>query len=374
MAQVPFSWSGQVAIVCVVTASLVAAQPPANFEEISARATTAREQGNLPLAIQFYNQALELNSKWAEGWWFLGSLQYGSESFAPARDALSRYLELTPNAPPALALRGLCEFETGEYPAALEDIEKGIAGGAANQPRNEQILRYHEAQLLARLGRFDAALKAYSFFAEKQISSPELFLAIGLAGLHVPLLPKEAAPDQQELVTSAGKATFQFLSGQDHDAAEAFSALFERFPAAANLHYLYGTLLYTTDPDSAIDQFKKELEVSPENQAAQVMLPWAMLMRNRPAEALSYARMVAEKQPQVAAAQLVLGRALAETGTLPEGIGRLESALKMEPTNLEIHIALAKAYSRAGRDSDARRERVSCLELTKGGATRVAQP
>jgi Flp pilus assembly protein TadD len=65
---------------------------------------------------------------------------------------------------------------------------------------------------------------------------------------------------------------------------------------------------------------------------------------------------------------------LAETGTLPEGIGRLESALKMEPTNLEIHIALAKAYSRAGRDSDARRERVSCLELTKGGATRVAQP
>jgi len=122
MAQVPFSWSGQVAIVCVVTASLVAAQPPANFEEISARATTAREQGNLPLAIQFYNQALELNSKWAEGWWFLGSLQYGSESFAPARDALSRYLELTPNAPPALALRGLCEFETGEYPAALEYI------------------------------------------------------------------------------------------------------------------------------------------------------------------------------------------------------------------------------------------------------------
>jgi len=352
----------------------VAAQAPANFEELSTRATTSREQGNLPLAIQLYSQALQLNSKWAEGWWFLGSLQYGSESFAAARDALSRYLELTPNAPPALALRGLCEFEIGEYSPALQDIQQGIAGGAANQPRNEQILRYHEAQLLARLGRFDAALKSYSFFAEKQISSPELFLAIGLAGLHIPLLPKEAAPDQQELPTAAGGATFQFLSGRDHDAAEAFNALFQRFPSAVNVHYLFGTLLYTTDPDSAIDQFRKELEVSPENQAAQVMLPWAMLMRNRPVEALPYARTAAENHPHVAAAQLVLGRALAETGTLPEGIEHLESALKMEPTNLEIHIALAKAYSRAGRDGDARRERLSCLELAKGEANRIAQP
>jgi tetratricopeptide (TPR) repeat protein len=351
---------------------LIAAQAPANFQELSAGATTSREQGNLPLAIQLYTQALQLNPAWAEGWWFLGSLQYGSGSYASARDALSHYLGLTPNAPPALALRGLCEFETGEYSQALQDIQQGIAGGAASQQRNEQILRYHEGQLLTRLGRFDAALKSYSFFAEKKISSPELFLAIGLAGLHIPLLAKEASPDQQELVTAAGNATFQFMSGQDHDAG-VFNALFQHFPTAANVHYLYGTLLYATDPDSAIEQFQKELEVSPENQAAQVMLPWALLMRNKPADALPGARMAAEKHPQLAAAQLVLGRALSETGALAEGIEHLETALKLEPTNLEIHIALAKTYSRAGRDEDARRERQSCLELAKGEATRIAQ-
>lgn len=363
-----FGWAIRLGMVCAFATSIVVAQAPATFEELSTRAAASREQGNIPGAIQFYRQALQLNSKWAEGWWFLGSLEYAAGSYAEARDALSRYLGLTPNAPPALALRGLCEFETGEYSQALKDIQQGIAGGAASQPRNEQILRYHEAQLLVRLGHFDAALKSYSYFAEKQISSPELFVAIGLAGLHVPLLPKEAASDQQELLNAAGNATFQFLSGQDREAAVAFNALFQSFPRAVNAHYLYGTLLYATDPDSAIGQFKEELEISPENQAAQVMLPWAMLMRNEPLEALPYARVVAEKHPQIAAAQLVLGRALTETGALQPGIERLESALKLEPKNLEIHIALAKAYSRAGREDEARRERQSCLELAKGGA------
>jgi predicted Zn-dependent protease len=270
-----------------------------------------------------------------------------------------------PNAAPALALRGLCEFESGEYPQALSDIQHGIALGAANQPHNEQILRYHEAQLLTKTGRFDDALTSYRFFTQKEISSPELFLAIGLAGLRMPLLPKEAPSDQKELLTAAGSAAFQFMSGDESGAAQSFPAVFQRFPTSPAVHSLYGSLLYSTDPDAAIDEFKRELVIAPDSPTAQVMAPWALLMRNRPAEALPYAREVAEKHPNLAAAQLVVGRALAETGNLTEGIRHLEQGLQLEPRNLEIHIALAKAYSRSGRVEDARRERLLCLEMTK---------
>jgi tetratricopeptide (TPR) repeat protein len=363
-----------VAFFCLALMSLSAgAQTAPDFGDLSAQATSARERGDVPHALELYSHALQLNPKWADGWWFLGSLDYGSGAYTNGRDALTHYLELTPDAPPALALRGLCEFETGQYPQSLADIERGIALGAANQPRNAQILRYHEALLLTRLGRFEDALKSYAFFAQKGITNPELFLAIGLAGLRMPLLPKDASADQQEMLTAVGNAAFQFLSGDEASAGKAFHGLFQQFPTTGNLHYLYGTLLYSTDPDSAINEFEQELKVNPGNQTAQVMAPWALLMKNRPAEALPYARQVAEKQPRMAAAQLVLGRALAETGSLTEGIQHLERALQLEPNNLEVHIALAKAYSRSGRDEDARRERLLCLQMTKDEATHVAQ-
>lgn len=364
---------GLYAASALVATSMAAAQTRTTFRRLSSQAETARQGGDIPHAIELYSQALQLKPGWAEGWWYLGSLDYSTGAYAAGRDALSHYLELNADASPALALRGMCEFETGEYPQALSDIQRAIATGAANQPHNEQILRYHEGLLLSRLGRFDDALKTYGFFAQKGISSPELFTAIGLAGLHLQLLPKEVQPEQQELLASAGKAAFEFMAGDEAGASQAFQDCFQHFPTAPNLHYFYGTLLYSTDPDSAIEQFKTELQVDPENPAAQVMLPWSLLMRNDANDALPYARQVAAQQPQVGAAQLVLGRALAETGSLAEGIQHLQQALRLEPNNLEIHIALAKAYSRSGRDADARRERLLCLRMTEDGTHNVAQ-
>lgn len=362
-------------VICVLGLGLrISAQQTPSFDELVSQATSAREQGDIPHALELYSQAVQVNPKWPDGWWFLGLLQYGNGSYSPARDALTHFIDLTPNAGPATALRGLCEFEIGDYSPALADIQRGISLGAAAQSRNAQILRYHEALLLTRSGRFEDALKSYSYFAENQITNPELLIAIGLAGLRLPLFPKDVTEDQQALLTAAGNAAFQFMSGQEKDAQRAFAELFVRFPAAANLHYLYGYLLYSSDPDSAIAEFKRELEVSPDNENAQIMTGWALLMRNRPAEALPYAQTAAEKGPALPAAQLALGRALAETGNLAEGIEHLERARQMEPNNLETHVALARAYSRSGRKEDAQRERLLCLQMTKDETTQVAQP
>src|ERR1051326_3066150 len=92
------------------------------FEELSAQASAAGDQNNTTRAIELYTQALQLNPKSSEAWWFLGSLQYRVESYGPAIVSFSHYIELMPNAAPALALRGLCEFETGDYQQALTDI------------------------------------------------------------------------------------------------------------------------------------------------------------------------------------------------------------------------------------------------------------
>ena len=344
------------------------------FDDLVFRATGAREQNDVPRAIELYSQAVQLNPKWSDGWWFLGSLQNGAGSYAAARDALSHYVELTPNAGPAIALRGLCEFETGDYAEALADIQHGMSLGAANQPRNEQILRYHEAQLLTRIGKFEEALKAYAFFAPQRVSDPELLVAVGLAGLRVSLLPKDVNVGQQDLLRSAGNAALQFMAGDQNAARQSFQDFFQRFPGVENAHYLYGYLLFTADPDEAIMEFERELQNAPSNLAAQVMAAWALLMRNRSAEALPYAEKAAVQEPALPAAQLVLGRSLLEDGNLKAGLEHLEKAQQLEPNNLETHIALAKAYSKAGRKEDAQRERRLCLQMAKNETIQFAQP
>jgi tetratricopeptide (TPR) repeat protein len=367
-------WAWLLVFAVIPLGQIRAEDHPSSFEEIVAEATAAQDVNDIPRAIDLYTQALQLNPKWQDGWWSLGLLQYGSGAYASATDALSHLLVLHPDAGQALALRGLCEFETGDYSQSLPDLQRGVAFGAATDAHNEQILRYHEALLLARLGRFQEALRSYSVFAEHKISNPNLLLVIGLAGLRMPLLPENVSVDQKELLTAAGNATFQFMAGDIEAAQTAFNDLFQRFPTAPNAHFLYGNLLYAFGPDAAVPQFKKELEIAPDNANARTMLAWSLLMQNRADEALPYAKRIAEEAPERPASQLTLGRALLETGDIGGGIQHLEQARQLQPDNIETHIALAKAYSKSGRDDDARRERALCRQMTENSATSLAHP
>ena len=343
------------------------------FEDLARRASTAREAHDIPQAIELYGKALRLDPKWPEGWWFLGSMEYSTDQYVAAKDALTHYIDLTPDAPAALALRGLSEFEIPEYPQALVDIQQALSLGAANQPRNEQILRYHEALLLTRVRRFEDALQRYGYFARNGISNPEMFAGVGLAGLRMPVLPKEVTADQQNLVMTAGEAAFKFMAGNEIGAEQSFQALFQRYPASAGAHYLYGYLLFAKDPDHAVAEFKRAVTIDPADATAQAMLAWSYLMQNTPSEAKAYAESAVKDAPQLPLAQLVLGRSLVETGDAKSGIEHLQAALQLDPTNFEIHLALVKGYAEAGRKEDARREREFCLDATKDEVSQVAR-
>ena len=354
-------------------ASLRAQNQP-SFDDLSSQAAVARTANDIPRAIELYKQAVQLNPGWDKGWWYLGLLEYQTNAYPAAQDALTQYLKLAPRAGPAFALRGLCEFETGDYQQSLKDIETGISLGAANQPRNEQILKFHAALLLTKAGRFQEALHEYGWFAENGITNPELLLGLGLAGLRAPMIPKEIAADQQPLFTAAGDAVYEFLAHHQNQAQHAFDELFRRFPTAANAHYLYGYLLLQTDPDHAIEEFKRELAASPTSIDADVMLAWAYLLENEPARALPYAQKSFGAQPSASVSLLVLGRSLVETGDLKNGTKYLDRAVQIDPNNLEIHIALAHAYSEEGLKQEAWRERMLSIRMENHGTSQVANP
>lgn len=352
------------------TRDLAAQNNASSFENLAAAATAAREANRAPQAIELYKQALLVNPNWQEGWWSLGLLEYGSEDYAGATESLSHFLTQQPDAGEALALRGLCEFETGEYAQSLSDIRQGLARGAADDAQHEQILRYHEAMLLTRLGNFGPALKAYAAFAERGLSSPELFVAIGVAALRMPLLPKETKAEQHAVLSAVGEATFQFMAGNQQESQREFENVFQQFPKARNAHFHYGNLLMAYGPEAASREFQRELEVAPDNTDARLMYAWTLLLQNRAEEALPYAKQIVQEKPELAASQLLIGRALVGTGDAAGGIEHLQKGLKLEPENLELHIALAKAFSKSGRTEEARRERALCVQMTRNVATR----
>ncbi len=357
-----------------VTAPGAAQQAAGNFDAIVASATAARDQGDTASAVRLYAQAVEINPQWPDGWWFLGVLQYGANQFAPARDALTHFIELKPNAGAALALRGLCEFETGQFQESLGDIQHGITLGAAAQQRNAEILLYHEALILTRLGSFEEAIVKYTNFVKQGKTNPELTTAIGLAGLRIPVFPQDADPAQAELIAMTGTAATKVMSGDMNGGRQAFQELFARYPTVPNVHYLYGYLLFATQPDAAIAQFQQELTLSPNSAVANAMLAWAYGIQGNYGDSLPVAQKAVAEDPTLPMGQLVLGRALVEAGDTTEALPHLEKVLQLEPGNLEAHLTLAKAYSRLGRKDDARRERQLCLELSGGGATPSATP
>jgi tetratricopeptide (TPR) repeat protein len=340
------------------------AQPP-GFDQLSADANAARQSGDRTRASELYSQALRLNPSWPDGWWYLGQIRYSADDFENAIDAFTHYLALVPDAAPATALRGLCEFELGQYEPSLRDVQHALSLGAADDSRNTQILRYHEGLLLTKLSRFEEALTAYGYFARQHISNDDLIAAIGLATLRMPQFPKDADPTQRDMIALAGNATFLLLSGDKTAADQAFQTFFQRYPTAANAHYSLGYLVYPTDQDAAIAEFRRELAVDSGNAVDHTMLAWALLMDNSPAEALPEAKKAAEEAPRLPLAQLSLGRALLETGDTKSATSLLENALALDPQNLEIHLALARAYSESGREDDAHRERLACLQLTQ---------
>jgi tetratricopeptide (TPR) repeat protein len=342
-----------------------AQEPVPSFDDLASRAAAARDQNNISLAIDLYGKAEQLKPDWAEGWFYLGLLRYQSNQFPQAIDAFSHLLQLQPKAVPAMALRGLCEFETAAYDDALRDLDMAVAHGAANEPRNEQIIRFHLALLLTHAGRFQDALEQYKFFATKHLDAPDLLLGVGLAGLRVGKFPKDVSASDRDLYQAAGEAGYALLAEESERGDDLFRQLFVRYPTAPNLHLFYGFLLFPHDPTLSVDEFRRETVLVPSNETAHAMLAFTLMISGRYSEALPEAEHAYAASPDMELAQLALGRTLAETGDVKRATEILNRVLQADPNSLEAHLGLVSIYSRSGRREDAYRERMLCLSLPK---------
>jgi predicted Zn-dependent protease len=342
-------------------------RPPANaaaFSKIAAEADEARQSNRSVEAIGLYRRALALKSSWKEGWWSVGTIEYQLDRYAECRDSFQHLTGLEGNGGPAWAMLGLCDYGVKDYKQALAHLEHGQELGLSNAAI-KQVAQYHLAELYIRIEDYERALGTIAELAHWAKEDPRLITIGGIAALRRPVLPEALPAEDRELAYFAGKAFWDAGARRAADAQKSFDILLSKYPSKSGVHFLYGTFLLQNNPDGAIAEFQKELEISPEHVAARTALAFEYLRRGDAVKALPYAKEAVQLFPNSLAPHVLFGRSLAESGDLEAGRRELEIAVKIAPADPQPRIALASVYAKLGRTEDAARERREFLRLNE---------
>jgi tetratricopeptide (TPR) repeat protein len=372
-AAAPFALLSLAGVIVVSSVLAAAATPPAKarpdspaFTALAAKAQAAREAGHPDEALHLYGEALKLKPTWTEGWWFSGTIYYEGDQYEQGRDAFRHLLSNDSKMAAAWGMLGLCEFQTKQYPEALAHLQRANALGLGGHDEIRDVVNYHRALLFTREGEFDQAMGLVAVAVIQGKDNPRLVEAMGIAALRKPLLPSELPPTERELVMDVGRALCDGSARRIADATTEFEVILKKYPDTPQLHYLYGLILVTGDPDQAVEQFKAELTLSPRHYEALYSIAREYDKRSDFATAVPFAKRAVDVNPTFAPAHALLGKVLVDSGSnVALGIGEIETAIKMNPANPQNHYLLAMAYGRVGRPADAARERAEFIKLRK---------
>jgi tetratricopeptide (TPR) repeat protein len=333
------------------------------FATASAKAAAARDADLTAEAIRLYRQALTLRPSWDEGVFYLGTLLYDSGEAREAQQQFLRFVNLRPETGAGWAYLGLCELQIGDYAGALAHLSRGRALGLGDNPSLLNNVQYYIALLLSRREEFEAALQILMTFAAHGNDTPGVIEALGIATLRLPKLPAEVPETLKGVVAEAGRAAFYQGVRRIPEATKAYEGLVRTHPGQPNVHYAFGVFLLSEDPERAKEEFRRELAVSPGHVFARLHLAFEYIKGSDYDAALPFAEEAVRLAPQNFAARNALGRVLVEKGNLSRGIAELEAGVKIAPDSPEMHFALARAYSQAGRTAEAEKARTEFRRL-----------
>ena len=343
--------------------SAPSARPQEPFIDIASRAAAAREEGRTEEALALYRRALVARPDWDEGRWYLGAMLYELDRYAEAADGFSEVLRHQPSHAGALGMRGLCEFQLRRYDTALADLLKARAAGVAQSPGIATVVRYHAAILLTRFGEFESANQMLTEFAAEGTETPQVLEAFGTNVLRMPVLPEEVQPEARERVMLAGRAGYAVAARLTGAARLALDELVARYPAHPNVHYVRGVFLLTDDPDGALDEFRRELEISPAHVPARLQIAFEYLKRGDASSARTPATEAVALAPDHFATRLALGQVMLESDDPKNALSELEKAATLAPGSPQAHFLLARGYTRLGRSREAERARAEFTRL-----------
>ena len=200
----------------------------------------------------------------------LGSTLLTRNQISQALVALQRAIDLDPKAYWAWFALGHCHFEQGRYVEAAGDFSVCVA----LEPRFAWSY-LNRGLALARVGRLDEARDSYRRAIDKNPRFAEAW--VNLAAAELELNDLKEAERAIEMAKSLGKSGTSVLAmlgeikgrlGKVSEAESLFGEILQRKPDDLNVLNARGIFRIKTNPTSAIDDFKKVINIDPTNARA----------------------------------------------------------------------------------------------------------
>ena len=320
-------------------------------------------------AIRLYTRATKLKPAWSEGWWHLGTLFFDAGRFHEAQDAFTHFVFVERKQPgPGFAMLGLSEFQLKDYPTALAALEQGKRLGLGTDQAFINSVLFYDGMLSNLMGNPEIALQRLTLAAnEIAAAHPDgpkdavfadlkLLDAFGVAALRIPKLPSDLGEAQVPLVRQAGRAQ-ALIALQDYVSAEPeFKQMLALYPSEPGVHYMYGVFLLKENPPLAIDEFRREIEISPNHAVARIQLALEFLRTADYDQSMKYVKEAVALAPRNFVAHVAYGRLWLALGKTDNALQELRTAVRLAPGSPHAHLALSRALYKAGQKQEAARE------------------
>jgi predicted Zn-dependent protease len=299
----------------------------------------------------------------------LGTVAYDRDSYTEAEGAFRKVTNLAANNGNAFVMLGLTEFELGRDALALEHLDKGMRLGIDESENLRQVALYHRAVLLQRASKFQAAKDTMEQLCMQGMESAAEIRVLGM--VLVRSRSRQAPADRSEdavILDQIGRAGC--LAGQKKfdEAKQILSMAVASYPKYPNIHYAFGVVLLEAEANNsarAEEQFKEEIKNNPSDLVSRLQIAAALYKRNS-AEGLIYAQEAVQLAPREPFAHYLHGVLSLDLGDYQAAIPELQIAHKAYPREAKIYIALASAYSGAGRRKEAAQVRAEYSRISPG--------
>jgi tetratricopeptide (TPR) repeat protein len=335
------------------------ADPAAHLDSLIAAAEGALRDGELQAAESRYRSALE------EGWILAGALAAADRQLPAAIDAFRTAATSVADAVSPLRLLAIVYLQHGE----AEDAVRVLSDLSMRRPADAAGRRLLSQALVA-AGRLPEAIQQLE---EARAQAPDdLELAFALASGYV-RVNKVGDADRlfREIASARPLPQTDMLIGRTYRdageygrAGEWFEAALAKDPRVRHAHYYLGTLAVRPDGvlelERAIDEFRRELALAPDDPLANLRLGMALVELHRDADASGPLQLAAASPSAPAVAFYYLGRHLLGVGRPADAAAAFRRALELASrTNAtgaqigSIHYQLGTALRDAGALEDA---------------------
>ena len=323
--------------------------------DLAKRAEAAREAGDSAKATALYEQLVQVQPSAAEAWWYLGMLRYDANDFAKAATALDHVVQLKPKVGSGWTFLGLCEFEVGKHSAALEHLQKAKQLGFGDVATT-RVATYHLGMLLTLNKQFDDATDLLlTQFGQEKLSA-QIAVVLGLARLHMAILPADLDVSKKELVFNAGQASAEMSHGRNAEALQLLQTIESEHPDVPYVRLAAAEALFKLSKmDDAAAQLGEELKLAPKNKEALQLLSEIRVKQNRPADAINAAQAAVDIDPSDAKSHYLFSVSLTAAGQADKASQELQRAKTLgwtaETTPSESPALAMTSSSDAGDDA-----------------------